>query len=524
MKKLICLLVTVVLALTCVTPVFAHDNKGGQDKKNNNSSPYTSYTQYANVYTNYANPYGGYTNPYGGFGYFGNPLYSYSGMNMDSLKYEFKKSYKDAEKRSKILKEISKLKKEIEKLESKADKLEKRLMFFVEGNEVESDVPPVIKDGRTLVPVRALTEALGANVQWDPRTNVVTIIKNGTVIELKMNSNKIKINGMESTIDVPAANMNDRIVVPIRFIAENFNQQVEWDEETGSIIIISKDGTAPAPTTPAPNPATPNVVSINDNVMGTANGQFEFVGNWDYGFQSGAYGDDNHWSVDGDAYYQVKFTGTQIKLYGAKDPYHGIASVTIDGTVETAVDLYAPTRADNVLLYASPVFANGEHTLKVKVTGAKNSASAGVYVVADRVEVVTAAAPANTGDLAKGKEVAASSSYDVNYGAEKAVDGNASTIWLSQFKDDEWIYVDLGAVQSVSKVKLNWEAAFGKTYQIQVSTDGVNWTGVYTTTTGDGGIDSISFNPVNARFVKVLGIQRGTNYGYALYDFEVYNH
>jgi hypothetical protein len=74
-----------------------------------------------------------------------------------------------------------------------------------------------------------------------------------------------------------------------------------------------------------------------------------------------------------------------------------------------------------------------------------------------------------------------------------AVDGNLSTRWGSNYTDKEWIYVDLGSTKNIDEVLLNWETAYGKSYQIQVSNDAFTWINVYSTTTGDGGIDDISF-------------------------------
>ncbi|MGG3311342.1 discoidin domain-containing protein [Paenibacillus lautus] len=79
--------------------------------------------------------------------------------------------------------------------------------------------------------------------------------------------------------------------------------------------------------------------------------------------------------------------------------------------------------------------------------------------------------------------------------------------------------------KSINKVKLIWEDAYGKSYKIQVSTDTaapVNWTEVYSTSTGDGGMDEISFAARDARYVRMYGTARGTYYGYSLDEFEVY--
>ncbi|MBA2942566.1 discoidin domain-containing protein [Paenibacillus sp. CGMCC 1.16610] len=106
--------------------------------------------------------------------------------------------------------------------------------------------------------------------------------------------------------------------------------------------------------------------------------------------------------------------------------------------------------------------------------------------------------------------------------AQFAVDGNKSTRWESPFSDSQWICVDLGQSYKIGRVLLNWENASAKAYTIEVSTNGENWTTVSSTTYGDGGKDNILFSPVDARYVKVAGTQRNTQYGYSLFELEVY--
>lgn len=123
-------------------------------------------------------------------------------------------------------------------------------------------------------------------------------------------------------------------------------------------------------------------------------------------------------------------------------------------------------------------------------------------------------------NLALGKPVVASSVAD-DSPAANAVDGDVNTRWSSAYSDNEWIYVDLGSVKHLTGVKLSWEAAFGKSYKIQVSNDASSWTDVYSTTSSVGGIEQISF-VASGRYVRMLGVQRATTYGYSLWEFEVY--
>jgi hypothetical protein len=70
---------------------------------------------------------------------------------------------------------------------------------------------------------------------------------------------------------------------------------------------------------------------------------------------------------------------------------------------------------------------------------------------------------------------------------------------------------------------LDWEAAFGTAYRIETSTNGSTWQQVYSTSTGNGGIDNVTFTATDARYVRMVGVRRGTGYGYSLYDLAVHS-
>ncbi len=119
---------------------------------------------------------------------------------------------------------------------------------------------------------------------------------------------------------------------------------------------------------------------------------------------------------------------------------------------------------------------------------------------------------------------AVASSVQTNSGnpARSVVDGDLRTRWESTQSDAQWLRLDLGQPVNIGRVTLRWEAAYGKSFQIQVSSDDANWTTVYTTTTGAGGVNDITFPQTNKRFVRVLCQQRGTPYAYSIYEFEAY--
>lgn len=105
------------------------------------------------------------------------------------------------------------------------------------GREVKFDVSPVIKSGTMLIPVRAVVESLGADVNWDAATNTVTITKGDTTIVFDLNSSKVYVNGTEVTISMPAMEISNRTFVPIRFIAETLGVNINYDDKTGNVDI-----------------------------------------------------------------------------------------------------------------------------------------------------------------------------------------------------------------------------------------------------------------------------------------------
>lgn len=129
--------------------------------------------------------------------------------------------------------------------------------------------------------------------------------------------------------------------------------------------------------------------------------------------------------------------------------------------------------------------------------------------------------PPSNVNKALNKPATSSSDEGAAWGASQAVDGNMNTRWASSWSDPQWINVDLGSVQSISRVVLKWEGAFGKNYQVQTSTDNANWTTVNTVTNGDGATDDLTLSG-SGRYVRIYGTARGTGYGYSLWEFEVY--
>jgi hypothetical protein len=126
-----------------------------------------------------------------------------------------------------------------------------------------------------------------------------------------------------------------------------------------------------------------------------------------------------------------------------------------------------------------------------------------------------------TTNLALNKTATASSLENAGDPASAAVDGNLGTRWSSAFSDPQWLEVDLGSTQTICQVALNWEAAYATAFQIQTSNDGSTWTSIYSTTTGTGGNQTLNVTG-SGRHIRMDGTTRATQYGYSLWEFQVY--
>jgi len=125
-------------------------------------------------------------------------------------------------------------------------------------------------------------------------------------------------------------------------------------------------------------------------------------------------------------------------------------------------------------------------------------------------------------NIALKKNVEVSSIESFQYLGDFAVDGNYSSRWSSQFSDPQFIKIDLGEIKYFNEIRITWEAAYGKEYIIEVSNDGNSWRKIIEQKNGNGGVEKWNVNE-SARYIKLTGTKRGTQYGYSIYEFEVYN-
>ncbi len=111
---------------------------------------------------------------------------------------------------------------------------------IVDSEPLVVDVPAQIVEGRTLVPLRAIFEELGATIEWDGTTQKITAIKDETTIELTVNDKTAYVNGEEIILDVPATIVDSRTLVPVRFVSESLDCNVFWIAETQTVRIASE--------------------------------------------------------------------------------------------------------------------------------------------------------------------------------------------------------------------------------------------------------------------------------------------
>ncbi len=117
------------------------------------------------------------------------------------------------------------------------------LKLEVNGTEVSTDIPPVIIDNRSLVPARAVFEKLGASVKWDEVQKKVTVSLKGTEIVLTINNKKASVNQKTVELDVPAKIINNRTMIPVRFVSEQLNAKVGWYPEKNLVTVDTNDNT-----------------------------------------------------------------------------------------------------------------------------------------------------------------------------------------------------------------------------------------------------------------------------------------
>ena len=259
----------------------------------------------------------------------------------------------------------------------------------LDGETVYADVPPVILDGRTMVPLRAIAEALGAQIAWDGDSRTITLSLGETVVQLAVDDANALVDGSPVTLAVPARIIDGRTLVPLRFLGESFGSQVNWDGATQTVVI---DRGSPA--RPQPELVPLGHLSVTDKLVyrdGLADvkmgGSTQIAARWLDGYRV---------EYDGPYFLELALDGqyqTLIALVGYADGSSGSnaarVSVSLDGKEATHFNAFG----DSV---AHPLHLNvaGVRRLRFTVDGFKGLSypSAGTLRLAGGV-AKTAVAP-----------------------------------------------------------------------------------------------------------------------------------
>lgn len=144
------------------------------------------------------------------------------------------------------------------------------IKITVDGNTIESDTPAQIVEGRTLVPLRAIFEAIGAEVSWNSEEKSISAAKDDTSIYMKIDDTSFRVNDDEKELDVAAAIIDGRTMVPARAVSESLGCDVSWDSETRTVIVTTKKADVTEVTTEE------TIVTVTEKVTETTTAAKEY--------------------------------------------------------------------------------------------------------------------------------------------------------------------------------------------------------------------------------------------------------
>jgi hypothetical protein len=210
--------------------------------------------------------------------------------------------------------------------------------------------------------------------------------------------------------------------------------------------------------------------------------------------------------------------GYAFPVIPTSDVSYTVSLTTQDETIPT----------DWVVEFSDPVVGNrwGEEYLLLDLKG-RNCGSGVVssqhdrrFIFANGEDFLTGPARGSHGACAVGGVMSVLASTNLKP-AENAVDHSMETRWESEFSDPQWLMLGMVEEMSFTTIKLYWDSAHGKSYDIDISDDGETWDTVYSETNGVGGLDVIDLTGNSGRYIRMYGHERGTQWGYSLFDFKV---
>ena len=166
---------------------------------------------------------------------------------------------------------------------------ESNISLQINGSEISAEVPPTIMEGRTMVPVRAIFEAVGANIDFDAETKTITAKKGDTTVNMTVGAKIATVNSKEVQLDAPAVIVNGRTLAPARFVAETFGYTVQWDAENKIVKINGKESSTETTTETTTESTTETTTKATGSATSSSAKYYEEYSDvLDYGVFSGA--------------------------------------------------------------------------------------------------------------------------------------------------------------------------------------------------------------------------------------------
>jgi chitinase len=290
-------------------------------------------------------------------------------------------------------------------------------------------------------------------------------------------------------------------------LSQDVNNQNSLLSAINEVVIQRGTGTVPS------NLAKGKSVTVSSNESGTANVAANAVDGSYSSRWSSAYSDNQWIRVDLGTTYNVN--RVKISWENAYATSYRI-EISSDGTNWSAVRNVTKSSpsADDF----GSLTATGRY---LRIYGVTRGTSYGFSIW--EIEAYGTPAGGGGGNLALGKSVVTTTNELASLSGANAVDGNGSTRWSSQYVNNQNFIVDLGTNYSINRIKIVWETAYARDYQIQVSTDNVSWRTVREFWGKPTSVaDDYTGMTETARWVKVYCVNRATPYGFSIYEFEVY--
>lgn len=360
------------------------------------------------------------------------------------------------------------------------------ITVYVNGERVYFTQAPILENGTTLVPMRAILEKMETTVNWADNTRTIHCVRDDTIVDLKVGSDVVMVNNttLRRLQTVPKI-VGGSTMVPLRFISESFGANVSWNQES-RVINITID---PAKNPPPPkfdNMVVPTAVSASKCYQSTTAENAvdnDLATRW-----AADCGEENHW-IEADLGSQKDIFGIGLAWYmGGGRKYYFSVSVSSDG--ENFTDLipagessgksedienynFAETKARYVRITGKGNVKNTyAHLTEMRLFGPEGVPVTEVTNSAAAEEETLVAAP--TSEAYAVENVTASSKEGRN-NAQNVIDGDNSTMWsVDCEKGEEWIQLDLGNTRLIDQIGILWYKGneYRYTFSIETSSDG----------------------------------------------------